>query len=140
MADYSITAANVHIYEGVRQPPVVQFGETMTPGMSCYLKASDSKWWKADANGTELSDSTRLAVVVVGAAADAYGLVVEYGPIDLGTTLTVGVPVIVSTTAGGIAPVTDWSGYSTSFQYHLGYATAADTLFVRPYKTGASVA
>lgn len=138
MADISQTAANAHVYEGVRAPELVQFGETMVPGNFTYLKVSDSKWWKTDAN-TQLPASTRIGMVVVGAAGDAYGVVVTKGPVDVGGTLTSGVPYIASQTAGGIAPATDWSGYTSAYQIHLGYATGANTLDLDPKITGATI-
>ncbi len=109
----------------------------MTAGQSTYLKSSDSKYWKADANASSAASAAK-GVVIVGASSDAYGVVAESGPIDVGATLTVGVPYIVSTTAGGIAPASDFSGYSGSFLQHLGYATSTSTLDLRPYATGAA--
>lgn len=138
MADYSITAANVHIYDGARFQ-AGKFGATMTPGQVAAWDAVDAEWVLADANA-EYEDQVRLGVVLVGAAEDGYGVVVTEGPMDLGTTLTAGVPVIVSTTAGALAPAGDWAGYSSAYQYHIGYATSAATLVVKPFKTGASVA
>jgi hypothetical protein len=137
MADLSITAANVKIKGSDAVTKIVQFGETMTAGQSTYLKASDQKWWKADANASAEA-AAASAIVLVGAAGDAYGLVCTGGPMDLGATLTVGVPYIVSTTAGGIAPAPDFSGYSSSFLTHLGYATATSTIYIKAYVTGAA--
>lgn len=137
MADLSITAANVKIKGVDTALRVVQFGETMTAGQSTYLKTSDSKYWKADAN-VSLEAASARGVVITGAAGDAYGVIAESGPVDVGATLTVGVPYIVSTTAGGIAPASDFAGYTGSFLQHLGYATATGTLILRPYATGAA--
>ncbi len=138
MADLSITAANVKIKAATTTTRIVQFGETMTAGQAAYLKSSDQKYWKADANGSADTAAAK-GVVLVGAAGDAYGLIVESGPTDLGATLTVGVPYIVSTTAGGIAPASDFAGYTSSWLTHLGYATATSTIDIRPFVTGASV-
>lgn len=137
MADLSITAASVKIKGSDAITKIVQFGETMTAGQSTYLKPSDQKWWKADANASAEAAAAK-AVVLVGAAGDAYGVICEGGPMDLGATLTVGVPYIVSTTAGGIAPASDFAGYSGSFLTHLGYATATGTIYLKPYVTGAT--
>jgi hypothetical protein len=137
MADLSITAANVKIKGSDAVTKIVQFGETMTAGQSTYLKPSDQKYWKADANASAEA-AAASAVVLIGAAGDAYGVIGTGGPIDVGATLTVGVPYIVSTTAGGIAPASDFSGYSGAFQTHLGYATATSTIYLKPYVTGAA--
>lgn len=111
----------------------------MTPGQACYYDLSASEWVLLDAN-VEHSSGVGLGVVIVGAAEDAHGIVCTGGPIDLGTTLTNGMPVIGSTTAGALAPVTDWSGYSAAWQYHFGYPSAASVLYLKPFKTLAEVA
>lgn len=139
MADLSITAANVHIYLGARLEEKKLFAGTYTNGQAVVL-VSD-QWTLADAN-TEYSDSVRIGVVIVGAASGQAGIVCEYGPIDVGATLTLGNPIIVSTTAGGLAPSSDWAGgpYASAFQYHVGYPQTTSKLFIKPYKTGAEVA
>lgn len=137
MADLTITAANVHIQSSTTRTRIVQFGEAMTPGQSTYLNGATQKYLKADANASA-AQAAATGVVLVGAAIDAYGVIVESGPMDLGATLTVGVPYVVSTTAGGIAPASDFAGYTGAFLTHLGYATAADSIDIRPHVTGAS--
>lgn len=137
MADLSPTAANVHIYEGARLTSNVVFGATMTAGQSVVY--SSATWVLLDAN-TSYASGTRMGVVIVGAASGNYGVVCEEGPIDVGASLTLGNPIIASTTAGGLAPSSDWSGYSAAWQYHIGYPQNSSTLYVRPYVTGASVA
>lgn len=137
MADLSITAANVKVKSATTRTKIVQFGETMTAGQATYLKSSDQKYWKADANASAEA-AAASGVVLVGAAGDAYGVIVEGGAMDLGATLTVGVPYIVSTTAGGIAPASDFSGYSSSYLTHLGYATSTSSIDIRPLVTGAA--
>jgi hypothetical protein len=137
MADLSITAANVKIKSATTRTKIVQFGETMTAGQPAYLKSTDLKYWKADANASAAA-AAALGVVLVGAAGDAYGVIVDSGAMDLGATLTVGVPYIVSTTAGGIAPASDFAGYTGSFLTHLGYATSTSSIDIRPFVTGAA--
>ena len=137
MADLSITAANVKVKGANAVLRVQQFGETMTAGQATYLKSTDNKWWKSDANASAEAANAK-GVVMIGAAGDAYGVIAESGPIDVGATLTVGVAYIASTTAGGIAPAADFTGYSGSFLTHLGYATSTSTLDLRPYSTGAA--
>jgi hypothetical protein len=51
MADISVTAASV--VPGANATLIQSTaGETITAGMAVYLKASDSRWWKAQADGT----------------------------------------------------------------------------------------
>lgn len=136
MADLSITAANVKAGGSTCRSQTVQFGETMTAGQSTYLNGSDGKYWKADSN-LSAAAAQGVAVVMIGAAADAYGLI-GTGPIIIGAAVTNGVPYIVSTTAGGIAPASDFAGYTGSWQQHLGYAISATVIDVKPLTTGAT--
>ena len=136
MADITVTAANVHIYGGAIIE-VVQFGEAMTAGQSTYQLSSDLKYYKADTDASAAAAAAK-GVVITGAATGAYGVICNSGAIDVGATLTVGVPYIVSATAGGIAPAPDFAGYTGAFEQHLGYASAADTLVLAPATTGAT--
>jgi hypothetical protein len=135
MADLSITAANVKAGGTSCIPTLVQFGETMTAGQSAYLNSADGKYYKADADAAGKQAGT--AVVLVGAAGDAYGVIAN-GYVIIGATVTNGMAYIVSATAGGIAPVGDFSGYSGATQQHLGYGVGTTILDVRPYATGAT--
>lgn len=138
MAAVSITAANVKqqgrctVVEGL-------FGATMTAGQCCYLDGSAGSWKLLDAD-LNLDDGTQFGIVLVGAASAGYGRIVVAGPMDIGGTLTASLPYIAGETAGAIHPVADFTGFTTAWQYHLGYATATGTLIVKPFKTGASVA
>ena len=62
----------------------------------------------------------------------------EFGYVIIGATVTNGMAYIVSTTAGGIAPVSDYSGYSGAFQQHLGYGVGTTILAVDPFTTGST--
>ena len=106
MADLSITAAsfvpgaNAKFRQGVA-------GETITQGQTLYLKASDNRLWKADAN------ASAEASLIVGLAANAAsaGQPVDYvfedDDLTVGATLTTTSVYIASATAGAIAPSAD---------------------------------
>lgn len=138
MAAVSITAANVKqqgrcsVVEGL-------FGATMTAGQCCYLDSSAGSWKLLDAD-LDLDENTQIGIVLVGAASAGYGRIVVGGPMDIGGTLAASTPYIAGETAGAIHPATDFTGFTTAWQYHLGYATGTGTLIVKPYKTGALVA
>lgn len=142
MADISVTAANVHVYDGARTD-IVQVNETVTAGQSVY-PGSDGKWRKTEADDAETSagavSTSPPAIVLVGAAADGYAVIVRKGPMDVGATLTVGTAYIVSATSGGIAPAADFAGYTGAWQVHLGYASTTSRLEVNPFFTGATIA
>lgn len=128
MADLSITAANVHVYDNDTTIQLVEFAATMTAGQSAYRNA-DGAWNLADAdNSDETAGSNELGIVIVGAAPNQYGLVATGtgGAVDLGATLTVGAAYIVSETAGGIAPATDYAGYSSPTRLSI-LGVASDT-------------
>lgn len=137
MAAVSTTPANVH-QQGrcqLEQAPV--FGEQMDASDACY-KNADGKWYKLDAN-TNHDSTTVFGVVLVGAVLDGYGQIVLEGPMDIGGTLTNRMAYIAGTTGGDIHPVADFTGFTSAWQYHIGYALATDILYVKPYKTGASI-
>ena len=111
MSDISITAAsfipgaNAKILQGVA-------GETVTQGQTLYLKASDNRFYKADAN------LSAEAAKVVGLACNSSsaGQLVDYvyedDDLTVGATLTMASVYVASTTAGGICPASDFANGS----------------------------
>lgn len=104
MADLAPTAANV-VKQSTTTVGSGIAGETITAGMTVYLKSSDSRYWKADAN------VTNAEAVVAGVALNSCsaGQPISFatgGTITLGTVTagSAGVVVAQSTTAGGLAP------------------------------------
>lgn len=135
MADLAITAADVHINGATASVNRVQFGEAVAAGETVYLRSSDSKYWRADADaGSE--EATTAGIVVNGNAADGYGLICTSGPIDVGATLTKGTAYAQSDTPGGIMPVADFD--AGDYMTLLGIATATDTLDLHIRVTGAT--
>lgn len=105
MADLTVTATSVVNSTCVQQ--VVLAGETITHGMALYLKSSDSKYWKAQHDGTA-AEADCVAISLTGAAASQSMVIAKPGGlINVGATLTVGEIYMVSATAGGIAPIAD---------------------------------
>lgn len=125
MADLTITAASVKVKSVTSQPLLGVVGESVTQGQPCYLKSSDSKYWKADAD--TLAEAAATVVALTPAATDGYALFAKAGAtIDLGATLTVGQVYVVSATAGGICPYADLG--SGDFVTIIGVPTAADSI------------
>lgn len=108
MANLSQTAANVALGSATTRTRVVQAGEAVTQGQPVYLKTSDSKYWKADANAS--ADTAKaVGIALTPASANGY-LVIQEGSgglVNLGATLTVGETYVVSATSGAIAPIAD---------------------------------
>lgn len=108
MADLSITAAsfvpgaNAKYRQGVA-------GETVTQGQPLYVKSSDNRLYKADA------DASAEASLVVGIASNAgsAGQVIDYvyedDDLTVGATMTMANVYVTSGTAGGIAPFADFA-------------------------------
>lgn len=140
MADLTITAANVAAGGSTMQSRNVQLGENITAGQCAYLKTSDGKWWKLDADLTSLDSDTQMGILLTGGSADGYAIVVTEGPMIMGATVANGMAYIASETAGGIAPVSDWSGMTTAKEFHLGYGISTTQIYVKPLVTGATVA
>jgi hypothetical protein len=105
-------------------------GEALTAGDVVYLKSSDGKWWKTDADA-EATSSGQVGVVVANADAEAAVQVRIRGPIA-DTGLTVG-PYYLSGTAG--AKTATAPGNLLQVQRKLGWATAADSFYVSPDDT-----
>lgn len=134
MADVTVVANDVEIQGPCQIDASTRAGETLTPGQAVYLK-TDGKYWKADA-GAALT-AKAVGVAITDAIADQEVVVVKSGQVDLGATLTVGTVYVVSGTAGGIAPVGDTP--SSEYLTILGWATAADELYLNIINTGVTI-
>jgi hypothetical protein len=136
MADLTVTAASVLWTSGNKTSGVA--GEALTAGQSVYLKASDSKIWKAQCDGTS-AEAEAVGVALHAAGANQPIVYATQGSvINIGATTAKTTTYMVSATAGGVAPQADL----TSGQYitRLGYSTATDGTFkIDIVATGATV-
>lgn len=126
MADITVTAANVLRTSGTFESGTA--GETLTAGQCVYLKAADSRLWKAQADGTS-AEATAVGITLHAALAGQPVAYAKTGAvINIGGTTSKATKYVVSAAAGGVAPLADL----TSGQYisELGYATATDGSFV----------
>lgn len=126
MADITVTPANVLVTSGNKGTGTA--GETILAGQCLYLKASDSRLWKAQADGT-VEEATSVGISLHGATA---GQPVAYAAqdavINIGGTTAKLTTYCVSAAAGGVAPMADLtSGQRIS---ELGYSTDAVGAFV----------
>lgn len=138
MADLTITAANV-VWVSGSSPVLAVIGETVTAGQSVYVKASDSRLWKAQADGTS-AEATAVGIMLNGGTAGQMGIYAPTGAsINIGATTAKTTTYLVSAAAGGVCPQAD---ISTTGHYHsrIGYATATDGSFVvEPKNTGVTI-
>jgi len=108
MADLSITAANFVPGPNAKFKQGVA-GETVTQGQPLYVKTSDNRLYKADA------DASAEASLVVGIAANAgsAGQTIDYvyedDDLTVGGTMTMANVYVASGNAGGIAPFADFA-------------------------------
>ena len=104
MAAISVTAADVGLVSG--RVTNVTAGEALTQGLPVYLKSSDGKYYKTDADDV---DQAKVAgVTLTSAAANTEVVIARDGSeIDIGGTTTVGQPYYVGPTAGQIIPYAD---------------------------------
>ena len=121
MAAISQTPSSIAIGADAQISKVVA-GEAITQGMPVYLKTSDGKYWKADADTLAESLVAGIAVTPAGAA-DASFVLQRSGLINLGATLTVGLEYYLHTTAGAIGVIGELS--TGDFPCRLGFATTA---------------
>jgi len=137
MADTTITAANVRagsLAAGAKISTVTA-GESITAGQIVYKKASDSEYYKADANSSaETAGSSDLAVALTNAG-DGEALVIQTkGLYTVGGTVVLGQIYVASATAGGLAPASDGaSGWYTS---QIGTAASTTTINISINVTG----
>lgn len=135
-ADLSITAANVKVVDQDSKVARVRYGETVTQGQVVYLKSSDRRYWKADAD-LSAEAAAASAVVLTPGAAGEYGYVVSEGNVVVGATLTVGEIYVVSGAAGAICPEADLStGERVTV---LGVATTSTVLWLKPFASSAAI-
>ena len=107
MADVTQTAANVRFGTNAKRFKV-KSGEAIIIGMPLYLKASDGKVWKTDADASlEAGTLAGWAGQTVPAADQWLDLVIEDDDFTPGFTMTKNGVYVPSATAGGIAPVAD---------------------------------
>lgn len=80
-------------------------GEALSVGYLCYLKASDSKWYRCDAT-TATTSAGKLGFCVLAASTNGATKMLYFGKIRADAqfpTLSVNAPVYATTTAGAIS-------------------------------------
>lgn len=134
MADVTVTAADVRPLAGAL---VRRFtaGGAISMGNLVYI-ASDGDVEAADADAAASAIAAGIAVSTPdGGAAAVAGErvdVVMLGPVAGFASLTPGIHLFASTTAGAIADAAP-AGSSGDYVYAVGVAESATTVFVRPF-------
>ena len=124
MADLTITVGDVKktdstsIAEGIA-------GATITAGQPVYKDSTASNKLKP-ADADVLASAAAVGIALHGASADQPLKYATSGNLTLSAVMTAGAVYVVSTTAGGIAPVADLG--SGDYVTLLGIATSATNL------------
>lgn len=139
MADVAITAGNVAPIASSTESELHVAGETITAGQVLFLKSSDGRVWKADANDATAENRDIKGVAGSGGAAGQAIVVFVRGTYTAGGTLVAGQYYFLSTTAGGIAPHADLST-AGMFSQRLGYATTTAILKLDILNTDIAIA
>lgn len=134
MADLTITAANVQKGAAATAKRGTA-GATITAGMPVQIDPADGLV-KPAANTSEPLANCRGIALHAAASGQPIAYVSD-GPIDLGATLVVGMPYVVSA-AGLISPITDAT--TADFMTILGVADATDNLNVNINASGVALA
>lgn len=134
MADLTITAANVIPSSGARRSEYfIDTGVTVTAGQAVYVDTTSGKLKLADADAA--ASALALGIAELGGSpGQKIPVVYEDDAFTAGATLVVGETYVVSTTAGGIAPLSDLA--AGDFTTILGIATTAALLKLRPFVGG----
>lgn len=126
MADITVTAANVLKTAATIGSGTA--GEAITAGQPVYLKASDSKLYKAQADGTA-EEVAAVGIALHGAGANQPLSYAGNGStLNIGGTTAKAITYCVSAAAGGIAPMGDLTSGQRICE--LGHASATDGSFV----------
>ncbi len=120
MAALTVTAASVLPSSSAQSEGTL--GETCTPGQAVYLKASDSRLWLAQCDGTA-AEATAVGILLTGGGAGQPAKYATSGPINIGATTTK-IHYYLHSGAGGVGPIAD---VTTGFYItRLAYGTATD--------------
>ena len=135
MADLVVTAANVIRTSGRVDQGIS--GGTITQGMSCYKKASDSKWYPAQHDGTQAESGYGVDVgIALSASSASQPVTVQLdGVLSFGAILVSGERYYVGAGAGGICAVGDV--LTNDYVTFLGTATSTSLLSLKPLASGA---
>lgn len=109
-------------------------GETISFGMVVYLKASDSRWYKAKADASTTSGAVRIAIAVTSSTSANPITVMTYGKIRADAqfpTLTVGAPAYISDATAGSIVVAQPTTTDHVIQI-MGFGNSGDELFFNP--------
>lgn len=135
MAAITVTAASV-VPTGTYSKNIGTAGEALTQGQIVYKKSSDSKWYKAQADGTqeESGYGVDMGVALAAVSANQLFAMLTSGTITCGGTVAAALPYFVHTTAGSFGVLGELG--STNYVTCIGYATSTTVININFFATG----
>ena len=107
-----------------KQTISVTAGETIVAGNLVYLKESDSRWWKVDADDSATTDGTVTGIAISGNTAGSSFTVQVSGIVTGLSGLTANSKYYASGTAGALSLT------AGTYELFIGYALTTTTLFL----------
>ncbi len=138
MAELTIVSASC-LATGTFAKDYGQAGETITAGMVIYKKASDSKFYKSQNDGTAEESGVGVTMGISltdSVLAGQYFAYLTSGTITIGATIVAGTYYYVGATAGAICLYSDIATGGTKYISIIGYATSTTVLKVAFDATG----
>ena len=135
-ADLSVTAGSVVPASDATMENGTA-GATITTGQVVYLDSSTNTFKLADADSATSAVRTPYGIALNGASSSQPVRVLKAGGLNPGATVVVGKVYVLSTTAGGIAPVTDLA--TGTYVSVLGIGTTTSNIQVVVQVSGVAV-
>lgn len=139
MADLTVTAASVIASSSAIVLKNYNFGATVTQGQAVYLDSTTYTWKLIDSNaavtGNELATTKGIALNA-GASGQPAEVCIKDTDFTPGATLTNGIAVYSSTTAGGFTHDVPTTG---AYPTVLGIAKSTTKLNLNPTSSGAVI-
>ncbi len=136
MAAYTFTAANVLASTPAQLGAIA--GEAIVAGDLIYIKAADSKAWKAQCDGTA-AEAAVAGIALNGAAAGQPMQYVATGTITVQPACfaNAGIPLVLDGTTGKCCPVGDLT--TDDYVTHIGVSSDTDEFVLHIYAFGFKV-
>ncbi len=134
MADLTITSGSVLAGSGAKKINGTA-GAAISAGQVLYLEAATNTLKLADNDSATAGVRVPVGIALHAAAAGQPLTYLAAGPITIGATVAVGIVYILSSTAGGIAPVADVG--AGDYNSIIGIGTSTSVIDVKIHSAGA---
>lgn len=141
MANLVITAASVIKGSDAVVANGICGSATVTAGQPVYKLSTDNKFYLTDCDVTAVTANSEIdniyGIALHGASASQPLSVQTEGSITIGATVAVGVPYVVSATAGSICPWTDL--VATDYVSVIGMGSSTSVIKIKPCISGVQI-